>query len=238
MEFMSSLDDCFEAEGKRWEFKDVLAIVDPPYGIGENASRGGKKYGKATCMSKEYKIKNWDNKSPDKKYFQKLFRVSNNQIIWGANHFISKMPYDSSCWIVWYKLNDGNYYADCELAWSSFKSAVRIIKYAWNGMIQQNMKNKERRIHPTQKPVALYKWLLKNYARPGQLILDTHVGSGSSRIACHDLGFDFIGCELDPDYWQDQEKRFQNHIANADLFTSQEIQSLVYEQKEISCFSE
>lgn len=109
---------------------------------------------------------------------------------WGANHFISKIPFDSPCWIVWDKDNGNNDFADCELAWTSFSYAVRKFKYKWHGMLQENMKNKEIRIHPTQKPVALYKWLLTSYAKPGMRILDTHGGSMSHAIAAHDLGFD------------------------------------------------
>ena len=128
------------------------------------------------------------------------------------------MPYDSSCWIVWDKENGENGYADCELAWTSFKYAVRKFKFKWQGMLQQNMRDKEHRIHPTPKPVALYKWLLSNYAKPGDKILDTHLGSGSSRIAAYDLGFDFYATELDKDYFDAQEKRFQNFKSQLKLF--------------------
>jgi len=183
-----------------------LAIIDVPYGINmmdsDNKSRG------KLAVAKDYKKLN-DSQSPNMEYFDELFRISKNQIIWGANHFISKTPYDSSCWIVWDKDNGNNDFADCELAYTSFKTAVRKFKYTWNGMLQEDMKNKEIRIHPTQKPIALYKWLLKNYAKPNDTILDTHVGSGSSRIACWEMGFDFTGFEIDKDYWEAQEKRFQ-----------------------------
>lgn len=193
--------DCMEYMAGCPDKKFDLAIVDPPYGIGENASRGGKKYGKAAASSKKYTIKNWDDNSPEKKYFDELIRISKNQIIFGANHFISKIPYDSSCWIVWDKNNADNHYADCELAWTSFKSSVRKIKYTWNGMIQENMKNKEIRIHPTQKPITLYRWLLDNYAKSGDLILDTHAGSFSSAVACKEKGFSGVFCELDKEYF-------------------------------------
>ena len=128
------------------------------------------------------------------------------------------MPFDSSCWIVWDKDNGKNDFADCELAWTSFKSAVRKFKFRWQGMLQGDMANKEIRIHPTQKPVALYTWLLQNYAKPGDKILDTHLGSGSSRIAAYDLDFDFVGCEIDPDYFKAQEERFKAHTAQESLF--------------------
>ena len=185
-----------------------LAIVDPPYGIGaSDYKRGGTQYGNSKAKCKVYASKDWDKSAPSAEYFDELFRVSKNQIIWGANHFISRIPYDSSCWVVWDKVNGDNGYADCELAWTSFKSAVRQCTYQWHGMLQQNMKDKEQRIHPTQKPVALYKWLLMNYAKPGDKILDTHVGSASSLIACHNYGFEYIGFEIDKDYYEAAKER-------------------------------
>lgn len=141
-----------------------LAIVDPPYGIAQDGHRENNR--SKLAKSKKYHKALWDQPAPDKAYFDELFRVSKNQIIWGANHFISKIPIDSPCWIVWDKDNTGNF-ADCELAWTSFETAVRKFQYRWNGMLQQNMKDKEIRIHPTQKPVALYKWLLTNYSQMG-----------------------------------------------------------------------
>ena len=147
-----------------------------------------------------------------------MIRVSKNQIVWGANHFISKIPYDSSCWIVWDKENGETDFADCELAYTSFVTAVRKIKMKWAGMLQHDMKNKETRIHPTQKPVALYKWLLDNYAKPGDKILDTHLGSGSIAIAAHDYGFDLVGCELDTDYYNAAMKRINLHKLQTKLF--------------------
>lgn len=191
--------DCMEGMKQFPDKFFELAIVDVPYGIGEdglkNHSRGNR--AKAT----KYIPKEWDSKPPDDTYFKELFRVSKNQIIWGANHFISKIPVDSSCWIVWDKQNGDTDFADCELAWTSFKTAVRQFTFRWAGMLQGNMKNKEIRIHPTQKPVALYTWLLNNYAKKGDKILDTHCGSASSLIACHKLGFQYWGFELDPDYY-------------------------------------
>jgi site-specific DNA-methyltransferase (adenine-specific) len=193
-----------------------LAIVDPPYGINESGQTN-KTRGKL-AISKDYGNKNWDKESPNKKYFIELKRVSKNQIIWGSNHFISKIPYDSSCWIVWDKDNGETDFADCELAWTSFKTSVRKFKWKWQGMLQQNMKNKEQRIHPTQKPVSLYKWLLKNYATEGDKILDTHLGSGSIAIACHDMGFDLTACELDTDYFNAAMKRIEDHKKQLTLF--------------------
>lgn len=193
-----------------------LAIIDPPYGIGEdglkNHSRGCK--GIAT----QYQSKNWDRSSMSQDFFKQLLRVSKNQIIFGANHFISKIAIDSSCWIIWDKDNGRTDFADAEIAWTSFKSAVRIFKYRWQGMLQQNPKNKEIRIHPTQKPVALYKWILRTYAKKGDKILDTHLGSGSSRIAADDLKFEFLGIEKDNDYFIEQEQRFEKYKAQLKLF--------------------
>lgn len=194
-----------------------LAIIDPPYGIGEDGSKNHTR-GKLT-KAKDYKgYSGHDIKPPGKDYFSELFRVSKNQIIWGANHFISKIPYDSSCWIVWDKCNGENDFADCELAWTSFDMAVRKFRYKWQGMIQENMKNKEFRIHPNQKPVALYDWILSKYAKPGDKILDTHVGSASSLIACYKNGFDYIGFEKDPYYYDLAKKRLEEYKSQITLF--------------------
>lgn len=197
-----------------------LAIVDVPYGIGAGKyKRGGTQYGQSKAKCKVYDLKDWDSASPSKKYWDELFRVSKNQIIWGANHFISKIPYDSSCWIVWDKMNgEGSGYADCELAWTSFKTAVRRINYRWSGMLQQDMKNKEVRIHPTQKPVQLYKWLLKNYAQSDFKILSTHVGSGSDLIAFEDFGCEYRGYEIDKDYYNAAKKRLKQHTDQLTIF--------------------
>jgi len=205
-----------------------LAIVDPPYGIGEdglkNHSRGkpvtinGSK-SKAVCKSQKFTPKSWDNKPSSKEYFNELKRVSKNQIIWGANHFIENLPYqNSSCWIIWNKENGDSDFADCEMAWTSFKKAVRMFTFKWNGMLQGDMKNKEIRIHPTQKPAVLYKWILDKYAKPNDKILDTHLGSGSIAIACHDYGFDLTACELDKEYFDKAMQRINNHINQQNLF--------------------
>ena len=193
-----------------------LAIVDPPYGIGEYGAKNHSRC-KATRPTM-YTSKNWDKETPKKEYFKELKRVSKNVIIWGANHFIENIPNaNSSCWIVWDKDNTGDF-ADSELAWTSFKSAVRNFKHRWNGMLQENMKNKEHRIHPTQKPKALYKWLLQKYAKEGDKILDTHLGSGSIAIACHEMGFDLVGCELDKDYYKAMMERIELETRQQDLF--------------------
>ena len=197
-----------------------LAICDPPYGIGassKNFIRKGKQTGKSMAISGvKYTIKDWDNCIPNQLYFKELKRVSKNQIIWGGNYFAASLP-NSSCWIVWDKLTGENLYADCELAWTSFNKAVRKFTWMWKGMLQQDMKNKEQRIHPTQKPVALYKWLLQNYAKEGDKILDTHLGSGSIAIACHQMDFELTGCELDAEYYNAALKRFKQQTAQLRL---------------------
>ena len=195
-----------------------LCVCDPPYGINMDGGKiGGDNKGRTT----DYIKKTWDKKAQEDEYFVELIRVSKNQIVFGANHFISHIPFDSPCWIVWDKDNTGNF-ADCELAWTSFKSAVRKYEFRWNGMLQGNMANKEIRIHPTQKPVALYEWILKNYAKVGNKILDTHLGSGSSRIAAYNMDFDFTGYEKDKDYFEAQEQRFKCHTAQLRIFDTVE----------------
>jgi len=194
-----------------------LAIVDPPYGIGEDGKKNHSRGGKAKPTL--YTPKSWDSEFPKEEYFKELKRVSKNQIVWGANHFIENIPNaNSSSWIVWDKENGDNDFADCELAWTSFNTAVRRFKFRWAGMLQGDMKNKETRIHPTQKPTKLYKWLLDKYANEGDKILDTHLGSGSIAIACHDYGFDLTACELDPDYYESAIKRIKNHVSQQKLF--------------------
>ncbi len=210
-------EDCMAALERMKDNEFDLAIVDPPYGIGEdgkkNHSRG------QLAKAKKYTPKSWDKSIPPQKYFDELQRISANQIIWGANHFISRIPKDSSCWIVWNKENGNNHFADCELAYTSFNSAVRMCTYNWNGFRQGDMKNKEHRIHPTQKPVALYTWLLDKYAKKDWKILDTHLGSGSSAIAAHNMGYEFHGYELDSEYYEAAKKRIENHQRQQRLFT-------------------
>lgn len=191
-----------------------LAIIDPPYGINRDGHRGDKKFN-----WKHYEFGNWDNEPPDILYFKELFRVSKNQIIWGANYF-PQMLKPSGGWIYWDKgqkltMSDG------ELAFSSFDKALRSITLN-RCFIGTNGGN----IHPTQKPVALYKWLLSNYAKAGDKILDTHLGSGSIAIACADLGFDLTACELDTDYFNAAAKRLQTHLNQAQLFQPAEVRKL------------
>ena len=184
-----------------------LAIVDPPYGIGEcggDKKRGRKKdnYRKIVV----HKQKEWDNQKPDQAYFTELFRVSKNQIIWGANYFVNFLSAHMG-WIYWDKLIGGDF-SDGELAYTSFDRALRKYTYSYHG----DTKGGHTRIHPTQKPVPLYRYLLTNYAKPGDLILDTHVGSASSLIACHDMGFDAVGFELDPEYYRTSKQRLDDFM--------------------------
>jgi site-specific DNA-methyltransferase (adenine-specific) len=208
-----SCEDCM-ALMRRYPDKHFdLAIVDPPYGI--NAYASGKMGGGVLAKQSCYKPTKWDSAIPPTEYFSELRRVSKNQIIWGGNYF--PLP-PSSCWIVWDKINGENNFADCELAWASFVTAVRKFSFRWQGMLQGNMAEKEERIHPTQKPVALYRWLLANYATPGQRILDTHLGSGSHAIACHYAGMHLTACEIDADYFAAAQERIARETRQTTLF--------------------
>ena len=203
--------DCMELMATFPDKHFNLAIVDPPYGINAAADkRGGKQHGAAAAPSKSYGAKTWDAAIPPMEYFDELRRVSHEQIIWGGNYF--PLP-PSRCWIVWDKLNGDNGYADCELAWASFDKAVRKFEFRWAGMLQGNMSEKEQRIHPTQKPVKLYNWLLANYAKPGDRILDTHLGSGSRAIACHYARLHLTACEIDEDYFREACARITRETA-------------------------
>jgi len=195
MEYMANCKDDFFA----------LAVCDPPYGIGEDGAKNHSRNNKAEAT--KYTSKKWDLKPPSADYFSELFRVSKNQIIWGANYMSEFLP-PSMGWVFWDKQASGDF-SDGELAFTSFNRALRKFTFAWMGMRQGNMKNKEKRIHPTQKPVALYKWLLNNYAEKGQKIIDTHLGSGSSAIAAHYFGCDFTGIEIDKDYFEAAQERFR-----------------------------
>lgn len=209
--------DCMEYMATQPDNAFDLAIVDPPYGIGESGATNKSRV--KLAIAKDYKPFHGDDLEPMKlEYFKELRRVSRNQVIWGANHFVDLNPIRSSCWLVWDKVNGSSDFADCELAWTSFNSAVRMLKYQWAGMLQQDMKNKEVRIHPTQKPMRLYQWILDNYAKPSQRILDTHLGSGSSAIAAHYFGCDFVGCEIDEDYYAAAKQRFDNETKQVSMF--------------------
>ena len=218
MEFMKGIPD------KYYE----LAIVDPPYGIRqlsvEEHRDPNSKFRRS--MSKMVdSAKGWNAKKPTQEYWNELFRISREQIIWGANNFT--LP-ESEYFCVWDKMQTVDNFASAELAWVSmneWKKPAKVFRY----QIHKCYSVDGDKIHPTQKPVALYKWLLKNYAKPNDKIFDSHVGSGSIRIACHDMGFDFTGCEIDKDYWQAQEERYNTHIQQSDLFSPEVMQESIYQ---------
>lgn len=184
-----------------------LAVVDPPYGGILNKKNG---HGSLKDAVKKYGSEDWDY-PPGKEYFEQLFRVSKNQIIFGANHFVEYLPV-SRGWIFWDKKRENQDFSDGELAFTSFDKGLKKAVFAWDGFRQGDMKNPEKRIHPTQKPVRLYQWILKTYAKPGDIILDTHVGSGSSLIACQSLGFDYVGFELSKKHYTDARNRIKKGI--------------------------
>ena len=196
-------EDCMVGMARYPDKYFDLCICDPPYGIGEDGGRfRGRKGGGHRVLPK----KAWDKERPPIEYFHELQRVSQNQIVWGGNYFADRLPV-SRCWLYWQKLMGGDF-SDGELAWTSFDKVVKEFTYC----------NKYHgKVHPTQKPVAIYKWLLKNYAKPGDLILDTHVGSASSLIACYDMGFDAVGFELDPDYYKASKQRLDDFMAQPRL---------------------
>ena len=181
-----------------------LAIVDPPYGIEVN---------KMTLGSGKYKNKgkSWDSETPPQEYFDELFRISKNQIIWGANYMIDKIKKPSMGWVYWDKMNGDSDFSDGELAFTSFKRALRSYKHHLS-------MDRSKRFHPTQKPIKLYEWLLMKYAKEGDKILDSHLGSGSIAIACHNLGFDLTAYEIDKDYFNAARKRLQEHQSQLRMF--------------------
>ena len=194
--------DCLEAMK---EFPDKffdLAIVDPPYAINRF------KNGETSRLRKYGSLKSVNDERPTQEYFDELFRVSKNQIVWGFNHLCDLLP-PTTEFIFWYKHQPVETYSDGELAWTSFTKTAKCFDYAYFGNIGADT----YRIHPTQKPVALYQWILSKYAKQGDKILDTHLGSGSSRIACYNGGYDFWGYEIDKEYFEKQEQRFENHTS-------------------------
>ena len=205
MEYMAGLED------KAFE----LAIVDPPYGIGIETS--------GTWM-RAHGFHKWDKSTPTKEYFYHLFRVSKNQIIWGGNYF-TKYLYPNNNWIIWHKMNDGVSFSMAEMAWTNIKKNIKIVTLFNNGAIKN---------HICEKPVALYKWLLSRYAKPGDKILDTHGGSGSICIACHDLGYDLTWMELDADYYKAACERYKNHAAQGNLFDQATLTAQSLKQEDLS----
>jgi len=197
-------EDCMELMKRYPDNYFDLAVVDPPYGININESIGRYKGQKHSGHKKAI----WDNEAPTKEYFNELFRVSKNQIIWGGNYFA--LP-PCKCFLIWDKLFSENLtFSMYEFAWTSFQITAKGYKY--------NPANDRPKLHPTQKPVKLYEWIFKNYAKEGDIILDTHLGSGSSRIAAHKFKLDFVACELDKEYFDAQEKRYKNFISQLTMF--------------------
>jgi site-specific DNA-methyltransferase (adenine-specific) len=200
------LMDCMELMKRYPDNHFDLAVVDPPYGIetrgnAQDRFRNGKQ------------LKTVNDDKPDEEYFNELFRVSKNQIIWGYNHLSNMLP---KCreFVFWYKEQPVVTFSDGELAWTSYQKTAKCFHYPFH---KANAENKGYKIHPTQKPIALYQWIFKNYAKPGDLVLDTHLGSGSSRIAAHKAGLDFVACEIDKDYFEAQEKRYNEFISQLTL---------------------
>lgn len=209
--------DCMEYLKTCKDNEFDLAIVDPPYFDGPNKSnfyRNGEKSKTGAPAGKYSTIEEWS--VPNSDYFNELRRVSKHQIIWGCNYYAKEI--DSVGRIVWDKKNGESTFSDGEIASCSLIDSVRFFRYRWNGMLQENMKNKEHRIHPTQKPVALYEWILSTYAKPEMKILDTHLGSGSSAIAAHYFGCDFVGIELDEDYFKAAKERIEQQTSQISLF--------------------
>jgi site-specific DNA-methyltransferase (adenine-specific) len=188
-----------------------LAIVDPPYGIGISGQKENKKGKKSD--RKYHKEKNWDNAIPTKEYFNELQRVSKNQIIWGANYFVEHLTKGTKGWVVWDKGQHGLTMSDCELAYSSFQKPTRVFIQNRCILMQEG-----GTIHPTQKPIKLYEWILINYAKEGDKILDTHLGSGSISLACHNLKYDLTACELDIEYYNAAIKRLKTHQQQLTMF--------------------
>jgi site-specific DNA-methyltransferase (adenine-specific) len=209
--------DCMEYMATQPDDAFDLAIVDPPYGIGidgqkkDSRKKGSGKYHASKWTRKQHDFKGWDSEPPSSEYFNELIRVSKNQIIWGGNYFIKNL-YPIKGWVFWYKGQNDLTMSDGELAWTSFNKPTR--QFTLNRMALTI----EGTIHPTQKPIKLYKWLLDRYAEPKHKILDTHLGSGSSAIAAHYFGCDFVGCEIDTDYFNAAKARFDAETRQVAMF--------------------
>jgi len=202
-------EDCVEGL-KRFSDKHFdLAIVDPPYGLGIDGQKGEVK--KGVQIRKQHKFKGWDTAIPTKEYWEQLFRVSKNQIVWGGNYFTEFLP-PTKAWIFWYKGQQDLTMSDGEMAWTSFNKVTRMVDIHRTHIWQ------EKPIHPTQKPVKLYDWVIDRYAMDANLILDTHVGSGGLRISCNKAGKQYVGFEIDKDYYEAQEKRFNDFKSQLRMF--------------------
>lgn len=206
--------DCLDLMKEMEDNSVDLVLTDPPYGIGECGAKNHTREG--ACDPTYYMIKDWDFVKPSADYFEELQRISKNQIIFGGNYFANILP-ASSCWLVWDKDNSGDF-ADCELCWTSFKTAVRKYKWRWNGMLQEDMKRKEKREHPTQKPEKLIRKIIEDYSEEGQTIFDPFLGSGTTAVACINTGRNFIGIEKDADYFEIAQKRIKEAQGQTRLF--------------------
>ena len=208
-------DDCINILKELPDKSIDLILTDPPYGIGESLKNNKSR--SKLAKAKDYGHKDWDKEIPSKEIFDEIFRVSKNQIIFGGNYFVKYLD-NSSCWIVWNKNNGNNDFADCELAWTSFKTAVRKYDWTWNGMLQQNMKNKDIRIHPTQKPLGLFEKILLDYSKENNLILDCFSGSGTTAVACYNTNRRFICIEKDKEYYEKSIERLNEVKQQIRLF--------------------
>lgn len=204
--------DCLQALKSYGDNYFDVAIVDPPYGIGIDGQKQSINPNNPKANRKAHDFKGWDNEIPTAEYFAELERVSKNQIIWGANYFVEHLHKGTKGWVVWYKGQEGLTMSDAELAYSSFDCATRVVK------INRVELLKDGTIHPTQKPIKLYKWLLENYTNENDLILDTHLGSGSIAIACHQMKRKLVGYEIDAEYYQKACKRFEEQTRQTALW--------------------
>ena len=206
------LGDCLDVMRSMPDNSVDLLLTDPPYGIDAAGAGGVSQKGSrnSKCARREFERKTWDAARPSREVFSELLRVSKCAVIFGGNYFADLLP-ASRCWLVWDKVNGTTSFADCELAWANLSDSVRKIEYRWQGMLCENASDKEDRFHPTQKPVGLFQRILEKYAPPGSLIFDPFSGSGTTAIACHNLGLDFICVEKDPDYHAASVERLRKH---------------------------
>lgn len=213
--------DCLEEMKKIPDKYFDLCLTDPPYGIGitDRSTVGGTNSKTKLAKMTDYGKSDWDKFAPSSETFDEIFRISKNQIVFGGNYF-DLGP--TSCYIIWDKDNEKSPFADCELAWTSFPTAVRKFKYRWNGMLQEDMKHKEIRYHPTQKPVKLFMQIIEKYSEPGDLIIDPFLGSGTTLIAAKKTGRKAIGIELSPEYCEIARKRVAAVPARLDRWAEAE----------------
>lgn len=216
--------DCMDLMATLADKEFDLAIVDPPYGIGIDGQKENLNNKNPKANRKHHEVKGWDANIPPHEYFLQLQRVSQNQIIWGANYFVKHLDAGTKGWVFWFKGQEGLTMSDGEIAYSSFDKPTRLVN------INRVELLKDGTIHPTQKPVKLYEWLLTNYAKQGQTILDTHLGSGSSAIASNKLGFQFTGIELDKDYFNSACARIEKALSQSDMFAPEQVNTQFTQQ--------